>query len=436
MKYNEMFAIYKFLRESKGNDSPAWKEAINNLGMLMEHMGVYETKRQDGSYLPINEKEYKKINGMLDKAVTSVKNYLKENENVHDDRTDLTKNLEKEFLSKTYVEFKNVKPNPNVSLHESMENFRYEEVQLSNADLKRVGANLSSRIQLSVDINGEKVKGVFTPKSTYNPKERYEEILDEMKLKYPMYTSFWNTFYNNDHFYKQGLTGLTTNMLTDLDTWKAKDKTDAMALKTLNRYESSSFINGNKVIDDEYKKFKTDPAFFGAIYDFSSKIEKFKTYRGVNTMDVGIEDGQNIDVRNCAMSSVAHLLGEDDLIAKAKQVTIKMPNGKYQLGTFMEYAKGKDVMNLDSIDSMKALPKDAFDTVSLKTQLANLQVLDYICGNIDRHVGNMFYDVDPKTRKVVGIKGIDNDASFMSREIKKGEQAGRLCSIRDMPCHR
>ena len=60
MKYNEMFAIYKFLRESKGNDSPAWKETINNLGMLMEHMGVYETKRQDGSYLPSMKKHIRK----------------------------------------------------------------------------------------------------------------------------------------------------------------------------------------------------------------------------------------------------------------------------------------------------------------------------------------------------------------------------------------
>jgi len=43
--------------------------------------------------------------------------------------------------------------------------------------------------------------------------------------------------------------------------------------------------------------------------------------------------------------------------------------------------------------------------------IADLQVLDYICGNIDRHGGNLFYQFDDDG-KLIGVQGIDNDSSF------------------------
>lgn len=430
MKYNEMFNYLMFLKTTQGENSPSWNKAINDLEIMMEFMGAYEKPNND-KYPTINEKNYKKIEEMFDNAVKSVDNYLKENENSQDDRIKLFRNFNNEFLAKAYVEYKNVKPNPEVSLHDAMNNFRYENVTLSNNDLKHLGANLSSRIELSVDINGQKTKGVFTPITTFDPKKRYQEMLNELKFKYPMYNSFWDSL-NNDHFYNIGVLGLQSMMLVDPETRMAMDQSDDSILRTLDNFERMSLINGNQAIDNEYVKYKTDPAFYGAIFDLTSQLEQFVTYRGMN-VELGIEVGKNIDVRNCAMSSVATILGVDDLIAKAKQITVKMTDGKFQSGTFMEFVNGKDVMNLNSVDEMKTLTIDDYDTVSLKTQLANLQVLDYICGNIDRHVGNMFYDVDPETRKVVGIKGIDNDASFISVKNKReDEQVGHACSIKDM----
>ena len=53
-----------------------------------------------------------------------------------------------------------------------------------------------------------------------------------------------------------------------------------------------------------------------------------------------------------------------------------------------------------------------------------MQVLDYICGNVDRHKGNMLYktekDKDGKV-KMTGIVGIDNDASFPEKDIANWE---------------
>ncbi len=51
----------------------------------------------------------------------------------------------------------------------------------------------------------------------------------------------------------------------------------------------------------------------------------------------------------------------------------------------------------------------------MKRQLADLQALDYICGNIDRHKANMLYQFDesnPKHLRLIGVQGIDNDQSF------------------------
>ena len=56
-----------------------------------------------------------------------------------------------------------------------------------------------------------------------------------------------------------------------------------------------------------------------------------------------------------------------------------------------------------------------YETGAAKSQMADLQVLDLICGNVDRHSRNIFYDIreDENHRLyLAGIQGIDNDTSF------------------------
>ena len=64
--------------------------------------------------------------------------------------------------------------------------------------------------------------------------------------------------------------------------------------------------------------------------------------------------------------------------------------------------------------------------------MANLQVLDYICGNVDRHHGNMMYQFEEKDGKVVltGVCGFDNDSSFGINAFTS-EQGGK--SITPLP---
>ena len=114
MKFNEMEAIVTFLSTTQGNDTPEWQAAINNLQALLDAMEPYETKDEEGNYPPISQEEYQRIDTLFDNTVASVNTFIKENNNnndINDDiRIQLSKNLNKEFLSKAYIEFKNVKP--------------------------------------------------------------------------------------------------------------------------------------------------------------------------------------------------------------------------------------------------------------------------------------------------------------------------------------
>ncbi len=80
-------------------------------------------------------------------------------------------------------------------------------------------------------------------------------------------------------------------------------------------------------------------------------------------------------------------------------------------GTFMEAAKGYDFKNLPP-EAARITPAAIQNTDGKAFRdLANLQVLDYICGNFDRHYVNMFYQFD-ENGKLCGVQGIDNDGAF------------------------
>ena len=78
---------------------------------------------------------------------------------------------------------------------------------------------------------------------------------------------------------------------------------------------------------------------------------------------------------------------------------------------------------------------DAFDNPEVMHQITDLQVLDYICGNTDRHTGNMVYQFRRSgSGKIIlgGIKGIDNDCSFGTPDIKGRDQIMKLVKPENM----
>ena len=132
-------------------------------------------------------------------------------------------------------------------------------------------------------------------------------------------------------------------------------------------------------------------------YDYSLKADK----------------DSNITGRNVAMSNVAALLGMPDIVAHSEFMTV-YEGDKIVKGIFMEMAVGIDYNDITD-EKLPLLSDDPINNKDFLKSLSNLQVLDYICGNYDRHQNNMMYVMDPKKEKFIGVIGIDNDFSFGTR---------------------
>ena len=434
MKYKEMLDFALYLGKTQGNDSEAWKKAMRSVNQLMELMGPYQLAMGNGEYRPISPEAYAKIEAVFDEAVANVNEYAQEPlEGPEDEaRKQLMKNFNKEFLAKSYVEYKNVKPNPNESLHDSMEHFRYQNVELTGAELQRLGGNLNSRVQLNIDLDGVSTRGVFTKRTSYDPQGQFDEILGELKTKYGKFASFFDAMHDDPEFLRGGLFGNDPALFYNPAENVVYDSDPQRREQAVWNYHDSVGVDGYAGVEREFNKYAADPDFFNALFDYSLKAQKLSTNITVSEQLLGLKPGENIDGRNSAMSSVANLLGVSDLIAKSKQLAVKMPNGEFQTGTFMEFVESKDITHIDSIDEMRVLGLDAYEDPAVKVQLANLQVLDYVCGNVDRHMGNMLYQFDPETHKLVGVKGIDNDASFTKKRLANSSSLSQLPSINRM----
>ena len=124
---------------------------------------------------------------------------------------------------------------------------------------------------------------------------------------------------------------------------------------------------------------------------------------------LGIEDEggmANMSRRNVATSRIAGLLGLGNLVAKSETAEIyDEATGKTIRGNLMDQAEGEENEKItDKLMNNEITP-------GFMRDIMNLQVLDMLCGQVDRHTGNMLYKTDGKG-KVSGIQGIDNDAAF------------------------
>lgn len=138
-----------------------------------------------------------------------------------------------------------------------------------------------------------------------------------------------------------------------------------------------------------------------------------KNFQG-HEANVGIHQmDPNYGARTVAMYRLDQLLGAD-VTAKAE---FAVHDGK--LGTVLESAKGEEAVNvkwaMDEDQQKERGPGSVLTSDPVLQKAMNkLQIFDAICGQLDRHQGNWYVDMDPKTGKVRGIKGIDLDMAFGS----------------------
>ena len=119
--------------------------------------------------------------------------------------------------------------------------------------------------------------------------------------------------------------------------------------------------------------------------------------------------------RNEAMSKMAEILECTDIIAESKCVKLNI-NDKPVKGSFMKHVDGVDIQRSSLDSNYYKANHESVENLGLKKNIADLQILDFICGNPDRHILNLIYDFDTDENGNVilkGVKGIDNDTSFI-----------------------
>ncbi|MCR5632303.1 MAG: hypothetical protein K6F60_02305 [Eubacterium sp.] len=322
-------------------------------------------------------------------------------------------------------------------LGEIFEQARSITVEVDEKNIERKGGNLSSRLHIKAnDFDNKPIDGYFTiHEKPFDAEERLNELADSVV--------------GNDDFvlheFIKYLIRDEGNNSSNIKTLQRKIDRNC-SIKKIHLYYSSpdKLLKAfSSAFDRDIKKFissygidSKNPSY-SKIIDLKNRFMKdpdsveellgllhssFLIRMKEKINDLGINNNAKVDKRNSAMSMVAGMLGLDNLIAKSRNMRVKIGNETYK-GTFMETAKGV-TMNSVKPDSPELFitNEQLENNPQLLISIANMQILDLICGNTDRHGGNYSYIIEDVvlpngevTKKLVGIQGLDNDTSFLAK---------------------
>lgn len=385
---------------------------LDELSQLNKDMQRLMTPTEDG-WKEVDEETRNVLLQEYSKTAKVMEEFIKESEGMDDpdikDARDVSLKLS-QILSKDMRVLRRYNPQEETkTLPDIMADSRTETLDLSNKTFKTVGGNNSSRIPMKIlGDNGKVISGYFTMAKYNQPAEEAKKLFDDLakKVSNPegaeMVRSFVDKYKEHYHLENKTDDYIIYSMIRGM---REVDPVTGDDVVSFNKFiAEAAKINGLEVADVRKKigtKIKGD-------------LEKqvSKLYIGVaqnNTTE--IPTGSRIDSRNTAVSVMAELLGMPNLVCHARSVRVKTQDGKEIEGTFMEESTYLDPNKPGALGrQVDSASIDNSDKVIFK-QLADLQVLDYLCGNTDRNGGNMFFEVD-EDGIIRGVQGIDNDMSF------------------------
>ena len=169
------------------------------------------------------------------------------------------------------------------------------------------------------------------------------------------------------------------------------------------------------------------------LQQISEAVQPYLAHVLHNIAEAQMPDNSRVDIRNAAASAVADLLGAPNILARSRPMILRGADGKEIEGVFMERAVGMDPQNLPR--AAQFVDEEALKNTNGKAlkSLADLQVLDFICGNVDRHFANMFYSLSG-VPKLNDVQGIDTDCSFGLFVPKNGNSRKHLPGTDNMRC--
>jgi len=279
-----------------------------------------------------------------------------------------------------------------------------------NSVQKTSSGNLSERIPLTLNRPGKPEQpGFFTVDKAADKLPHEHDILKEELKKYRGRMDFLNTELMDRFvdFIRQMDHGNNQPMLDKLI--KSPEPEDFDDYEIFRLQLTGGFTHGKVRL---YNEINT-PA---KLHMFTAILHKYLKAQNARLIykNTGINPEGRVNRRNSAMSSMADFLGCPEILARAENVKLNI-DGQILRGTFMEEAKGGDPRYLHKTPEFFATNLYSLENLKVKKQIATLQVLDYLCGNTDRHSGNIIYKFKKNEDGTVildGIQGIDNDVSF------------------------
>ncbi len=366
------------------NEKKAGEKLQADLAKLLEQMSSqYQRRNRMGNYLPMTQEEYHNLHEQFEtclKDVRAIKGPLAQFEDVRALRTALARGRNGLMAHKE---------DHLPALAQALSGLLPSTVRLVDTDIEEKHGGMSSRLAVKyTDELGVVHEGFLTKDEDVLPKytDSLNAAAESIAKKYPDYA--------------------------DAIRDSAKDKEFLLVVGTRNiaRWDAYS-KEGNHPWLNRLEGPQKKQIYEELLITFLPVLNKNAVLR-----NAGIRPGSKLAYRNSAMSDVARRLGFPELLAESRRVTIEQ-NGKKIDAVMMEAA------DMDAVDNgyknedspFLAVDYDQFDSKAMLSSLADLQILDYLCANTDRHKGNFFtrFDLsDPSKPKISGLQGIDNDNSF------------------------
>lgn len=298
-------------------------------------------------------------------------------------------------------------------------------MDIGDQKISTVGGAMSSRIPMTiVGEDGRERKGFFTKSAFIQTDKELAQLFDRVEQEFPEQKELWDFIKTLDKSQLDSLAAncrlrMAVNVGSDLLNKNEKEIVIPQTAEDCEKYALAGMkAHLGKIAPPELvEKVSAQPDFIRAMDSFASDAFGFmavhRMYVAPGAGKLHVQEGANIDKRNAAMTTVANLIGRPQIIARSQPLIVNM-DGVAVTGTFMETAHGENLDDRRPDNPIRTNDAEVYDSPVAFDDMASLHVLDFICGNIDRHPGNFFLrfdEIDGKL-KLVGVTGIDNDMSL------------------------
>ena len=384
-----------------GQQKELYEGFLQNLTKLNQRINDLTEKST-----PLSGPALTELKDLYKNAIQSTETYVKEVASINSGSAYVANEIARLLNKDSYV-INRIPEKSEVRLQDAFRRARSSHIDIGTEKGKRVGGVLSSRIPVEyVDENNVTRKGFFTPNYRIGD---LSGLFKMIKARRPQYNDVWSALDSN----RNQIERLMENYPA-LFTGVKPTKGNVDVMKEIL----------NPVV---YEKYRYDPDFKSTFRSFLGQLQSqfIRDDSYTSSRLLNADSKTSVTDRNCAMSSVAKLLGTTQVLANSER-TVLYQNGNKIEGCFMDTAEGYDINNLNINDPNNLMWKWVQESrqnkgkpprISSKAmkEIADLQVLDFVCGNVDRHGGNFLYkfakDADGNT-VLDGVMGIDNDNSF------------------------